>query len=107
MTDAQDAQGRLLTDTERTTRLGRWLRSIGLNELPQIFNILAEHMSWVGLRPLAVAYLERYTPDQARRHWHNRLGSDQWTQCVELGSAIRARCLVRRSSLFGARLKIL
>ncbi len=68
MTNARDAQGQLLPDEIRLTRLGRFLRSTSLDELPELINVLKGEMSLVGPRPLFIQYLERYSPEQARRH---------------------------------------
>jgi sugar transferase EpsL len=68
MRDMRDSNGNLLPDEQRLTRFGRFLRSTSLDELPELFNVLRGDMSLVGPRPLLVQYLERYTPEQARRH---------------------------------------
>ncbi len=68
MTEIRDASGKLLPDEERLTRLGAFLRSTSLDELPEIFHVLAGRMSLVGPRPLFKQYLERYSEVQARRH---------------------------------------
>ncbi|AWN23740.1 UDP-phosphate galactose phosphotransferase [Deinococcus irradiatisoli] len=79
MRDALDAHGQLLPDSERLTPLGRFLRSSSLDELPELFNVLRGEMSLVGPRPLLTEYLERYTPEQARRH-EVRPGITGWAQ---------------------------
>lgn len=68
MTNRLTRDGSLLPDAERLTPLGHFLRSISLDELPELFNILRGDMSFVGPRPLLMEYLERYSPEQARRH---------------------------------------
>jgi lipopolysaccharide/colanic/teichoic acid biosynthesis glycosyltransferase len=68
MTDQRDPDGELLPDDKRLTRMGRFLRSTSLDELPELFNVVKGEMSLVGPRPLLVQYLERYSPEQARRH---------------------------------------
>jgi lipopolysaccharide/colanic/teichoic acid biosynthesis glycosyltransferase len=68
MRDAYDGAGKPLPDEQRLTPFGRFLRSSSLDELPELFNVLKGEMSLVGPRPLLTTYLERYTPEQARRH---------------------------------------
>ena len=68
MTDRLGADGNLLPDSERLTPFGRFLRSLSLDELPELFNILRGEMSFVGPRPLLIQYLPLYSPEQARRH---------------------------------------
>jgi lipopolysaccharide/colanic/teichoic acid biosynthesis glycosyltransferase len=68
MTNKRDEDGNLLPDKMRLTLFGEILRATSIDELPELFNILRGEMSWVGPRPLLVRYLERYTPEQNRRH---------------------------------------
>lgn len=68
MTDERDASGQLLPDAVRLTPFGRWLRATSLDELPELWNVVKGEMSLVGPRPLLVRYLDRYSPEQRRRH---------------------------------------
>jgi sugar transferase EpsL len=79
MRDLRDAEGKLLPDEARLTPFGRWLRSTSLDELPELLNVLRGEMSLVGPRPLLMEYLDRYTPEQARRH-EVKPGITGWAQ---------------------------
>ena len=79
MVEAFDENGRLLPDSKRLTKLGRILRSASLDELPTLINVLKGDMSIVGPRPLLIEYLDRYTPEQARRH-EVKPGITGWAQ---------------------------
>jgi lipopolysaccharide/colanic/teichoic acid biosynthesis glycosyltransferase len=79
MTDAVGRDGRPLSDAERLTRFGRFLRSTSLDELPELWNVLRGDMSLVGPRPLLMEYLPLYSPEQARRH-EVRPGVTGWAQ---------------------------
>lgn len=80
MTEERDAEGSsLLPDAQRLTRLGKFLRSTSLDELPELLNVLKGDMSLVGPRPLLMEYLERYTAEQARRH-EAKPGITGWAQ---------------------------
>ncbi len=79
MRDARDERGNPLSDSARLTRFGSFLRSTSLDELPQFLNVLRGELSLVGPRPLLMEYLDRYTPEQARRH-SVLPGITGWTQ---------------------------
>ena len=80
MTDERDAEGRLLPDADRLTKVGRFVRSTSIDELPQLWNVLRGDMSLIGPRPLLVQYLPLYSAEQARRH-EVRPGITGWAQC--------------------------
>ncbi len=79
MTDERDANGKLLPDEQRLTKVGKIVRSLSIDELPQLINILKGDMSFIGPRPLLVDYLSIYTPEQMRRH-EVRPGISGWAQ---------------------------
>lgn len=80
MTDERDEEGNLLPDAERLTKVGKFVRSTSIDELPQLINVLKGDMSLIGPRPLLVKYLPLYSPEQARRH-EVRPGISGWAQC--------------------------
>jgi lipopolysaccharide/colanic/teichoic acid biosynthesis glycosyltransferase len=79
MTDERDANGNLLPDAERLTKVGKFVRSTSIDELPQLINVLKGDMALIGPRPLLVSYLSLYSPEQARRH-EVRPGITGWAQ---------------------------
>lgn len=79
MTDERDAEGKLLPDKDRITKVGIFVRSTSIDELPQLFNVLKGDMALIGPRPLLVQYLPLYSPEQARRH-EVRPGITGWAQ---------------------------
>ena len=80
MTDERDSDGNLLPDMQRLTRVGRFVRSTSIDELPQLFNVLLGDMSLIGPRPLLERYLPLYSAEQRRRH-DVRPGITGWAQC--------------------------
>lgn len=79
MTDERDSEGNLLTDAERLTKVGQFIRKTSIDELPQLWNVLKGDMSFIGPRPLLVKYLSLYTEEQKRRH-EVRPGITGWAQ---------------------------
>jgi sugar transferase EpsL len=79
MTHARDTEGNIIPDGKRLTRIGSFLRSMSLDELPELLNVIKGDMSLVGPRPLLMQYLERYTPEQNRRH-EVKPGITGWAQ---------------------------
>ena len=80
MTDERDAEGHLLSDAERLTKVGKFVRSTSIDELPQLINVLKGDMALIGPRPLLVKYLPLYSKEQMRRH-DVRPGISGWAQC--------------------------
>lgn len=79
MTDERDADGKLLPDAQRLTKVGKIVRSLSIDEIPQLINILKGDMSFIGPRPLLVKYLPLYSAEQMRRH-EVRPGISGWAQ---------------------------
>lgn len=80
MTDERDDEGNLLPDEDRLTKVGKFVRSTSIDELPQLINVLKGDMALIGPRPLLVQYLPLYSPEQARRH-EVKPGISGWAQC--------------------------
>lgn len=80
MTDERDADGNLLPDAQRLTKVGKFVRSTSIDELPQLINVLKGDMALIGPRPLLVQYLPLYSKEQMRRH-EVRPGISGWAQC--------------------------
>ena len=80
MTDERDSDGKLLPDVERLTKIGRFIRSTSVDELPQLINVIKGDMALIGPRPLLKKYLPLYSKEQARRH-EIRPGITGWAQC--------------------------
>lgn len=80
MTDEKDTEGNLLPDEKRITKVGKFIRSTSIDELPQLINVFKGDMSLIGPRPLLVQYLPLYSDEQSRRH-EVRPGITGWAQC--------------------------
>lgn len=111
MTDERGEDGMLLPDTERLTKVGRFVRSTSIDELPQLVNVLRGDMSFIGPRPLLVHYLPWYTPEQMRRH-EVRPGITGWAQvngrnCCKLSRKFELDVWYVDHCTFGTDLKII
>ena len=109
MTDERGADGELLPDIQRITKIGKLVRSLSIDELPQFINVFKGDMSLIGPRPLLMHYLPWYTLEQARRH-EVRPGITGWAQVngrnhCKLSKKIRTRRVVCRSLYFSYRLE--
>ena len=92
MTDERDAEGNLLPDDKRLTKVGKFVRSTSIDELPQLINVLKGDMSFIGPRPLLPQYLPLYNKEQARRHEEKKHRHLYWqNEAKELREAIQAR----------------
>ena len=104
MTDERDAEGNLLSDEVRLTKVGKFVRSTSIDELPQLINVLKGDMALIGPRPLLVQYLTLYSPEQARRHevrpGISRFGAVSWAQCYFLDRKVQTGCVVCGSLFF-------
>lgn len=97
MTDERDTDGNFLPDENRLTKVGKFVRSTSIDELPQLFNVLKGDMALIGPRPLLVQYLPLYSKEQARRH-EVRPGITGWAQC---NAAMRSAGRGSSSWMFG------
>ena len=109
MSDERDANGRLLPDEQRLTRVGRFVRSTSIDELPQFINVLKGDMSLIGPRPLLVRYLSPLFagagPPPRGSSGNFGLGAMPWSQRHQLEAEVCLRCVVRRSPLVNDRLE--
>ncbi len=98
MTDERDADVKLLPDKQRLTKIGRFVRSTSIDELPQLINVLKGDIDLIGPRPLLPEYLPLYSKEQARRHevrpGISGLGTGAWPQCHQLDGKVQTGCVV-------------